>query len=103
MMHGDQPDWADIERRAEQLRLDAGLGDFGFTEIAAALHSLVIQEVDAYTWSQQFIARMPGAPSLARGAAEQHHRTKLLIRAHHHFVAMAPHQASIIWMVEAGK
>lgn len=103
MMHGDQPDWAEIERRAEQLRLDAGLGDVGFADIAGALQSLVGQEVDAYAWSQQFIAKMPNAPSLVRGAAEQRRRTTLLIRAHRHFVSMIPHEASIMWMVEAAR
>lgn len=102
MVQGDQPDWAEIGRRADRLRLDVDDGVFvGFSEIAAALDDLVRQEVDAVSWSEQFIARMPNAPSLSRGAAEQRRRTKILIRAHRYFVSMTPHEKSIVWMIEA--
>ena len=100
---GDQPDWVEIGRRAD--RLQADIIDqpliLSFGEIADTLDGLVRQEVDASAWSEQFIARMPVAPGLARGAAVLRRRTQVLARAHRYFVEMAPHESSILWILDA--
>lgn len=102
MVQGDQPDWAEIGRRADQLRKDADDGvPVGFCEIAAALESLVRQEVDATSWNEQFLARMLHSPALSRGAADHRRRTKILIQAHRYFISMTPHEEAIVWILNA--
>lgn len=104
MAHGDQPDWADIGRRAERLRrdVDQTLGTTTFSDIRDALGDLVRQEIDATSYSEIFVARLPNSPALSHGVAMQRRRTQLLIKAHRYWVAMTPLERGILWMLSAG-
>lgn len=104
MPHRAIPDWDEIGKRGQRLRDDvSSMANVGFAEIATGLEELVRQEVDALGYSEIFVARLPASPSISRGVAEQRRRTQLLLHAHRYFVAMTPHEASIVWMIEAAR
>lgn len=104
MPHRGQPDWEEIGRRAERLRRDVDLiGYVSFKDVSGCLGDLVRQEIDATSYSEIFVARLPLSPALARGTAEQRRRTQLLIRAHQFFVRMEPHEEAILWILGAGE